>query len=177
MKVLLGLGLARGLAVLLLPALLFSTMFSLKDGKDLPAHRFAALLAVRTFHTEIVLFLAAYLFVFNNANDIAYIALYFLITFHWKLFKNECVLSYVESKIVEPGYRLGEDPSRHDVPILTAIVHSMFLVTVVIVALRVSRSYAFVNGTLALLIIVLAFVSWRKTPHLNGFLHPVTFYP
>lgn len=36
--------------------------------------------------------------------------LYFVfILFHWRLFRNECILTYFEKKVINPDYRLGDD--------------------------------------------------------------------
>lgn len=30
--------------------------------------------------------------------------------FHWKLFKDECIINYLEKKVLNPEYKLGDDP-------------------------------------------------------------------
>lgn len=45
--------------------------------------------------------------------DIAFILFAILIVVHWFVFKHECIISYFEKRILDPNYKLGQDPLRH----------------------------------------------------------------
>ena len=54
-----------------------------------------------------------YIFIFTSAYDLWYVVYFVLLALHWKLFKNECILSYWEKKILRPDYKMGETPKEH----------------------------------------------------------------
>jgi hypothetical protein len=50
------------------------------------------------------------LFLLNdNRYDIYYILGLLIIRFHWFFFKGECILTYIEKKILNPDYKLGSN--------------------------------------------------------------------
>ena len=65
---------------------------------------------IQVFHFFIDLFCMFFIFLFNPVYDIYYCAFIFLQTLHWLFLKNECSLSYIEKKIIQPSYELGSKP-------------------------------------------------------------------
>lgn len=72
-----------------------------------------SLFIVRWIHTLVVLFNLCYIFVFNKKYDIIYICFLSITIMHWFFLKNECVLSYIEKKIIDKNYKLGSDLYSH----------------------------------------------------------------
>lgn len=73
----------------------------------------AFLSALRAVHWSIILLLCFYAALQPTQSpllDMGYLALTTVVMFHWLLLKNECVLNYLDSKIVDCGYKLGADP-------------------------------------------------------------------
>ena len=66
---------------------------------------------IKLFHYLNDLFLGFYIFIFTtNKYDIYYSLYFLLIVLHWNFFKNECILSYLEKKISNKNYQLGDNP-------------------------------------------------------------------
>jgi len=65
---------------------------------------------IQILHFFIDLFCMIYIFIFNPIYDIYYCGFIFCQTIHWALLKNECIVSYVEKKIIDPNYELGQNP-------------------------------------------------------------------
>jgi len=63
------------------------------------------------FHLSLDFFLYSYLFLFNQMYDFYFIISIFLQFLHWLFFKNECVLNYVEKKLINNNYKLGNNIS------------------------------------------------------------------
>ena len=68
------------------------------------------LYVTESIHLCIDLICMFYIFLFNPIYDIYFCGFILLQTFHWILLKNECSLSYIEKKLINPNYKLGEDP-------------------------------------------------------------------
>lgn len=67
------------------------------------------LLLLEIFHIFLDFWFMFYIFFFNSFYDIYYAGLIFAQTIHWYLLKNECILSYLEKKMIDPNYELGSD--------------------------------------------------------------------
>ena len=69
---------------------------------------------VELFHCINELFISFYIFIFRtNTYDNIYILYVFLIVLSWLLLKNECILSYIEKKLLDDTYKLGDSPYIH----------------------------------------------------------------
>lgn len=68
------------------------------------------LYSIQIVHLIIDLLCMFYLFLFTTAYDIYFCGFILVQTVHWMLLKNECILSYIEKKIIHPGYELGSQP-------------------------------------------------------------------
>ena len=64
---------------------------------------------LQLFHFYIDAFNMSYIFVFNPIYDVYFCTWILLQTIHWGLLKNECCLSYIEKKILNPNYKLGSN--------------------------------------------------------------------
>ena len=65
---------------------------------------------VHLFHFIIIdVFMFSYLFVFNIQFDFYFIIIAFLQSMHWLVLKNECIITYIEKKLLDPNYKLGDN--------------------------------------------------------------------
>ena len=65
---------------------------------------------VQLIHFFIDAYCMSYIFLFNPMYDIYYCGFVFLQTIHWGLLKNECIVSYYEKTLINPTYKLGDNP-------------------------------------------------------------------
>jgi hypothetical protein len=65
---------------------------------------------VMFLHILVDLFSMTYILIFNQAYDIFYAFWILIQTMHWAILKNECSLSYIEKRIIDPHYKLGSIP-------------------------------------------------------------------
>lgn len=68
---------------------------------------------ITLFHIFIDVFLMSYIFIFSRIYDIYYCSFVLLQTIHWGLLKNECIISYVEKKLINSDYQLGDNVKWH----------------------------------------------------------------
>lgn len=71
------------------------------------------LLFIQIIHILNELFLSTYVFIFNKKYDIYFMIYIFINILHWMFLKNECILSYIEKKIIDKNYILGTQPFNH----------------------------------------------------------------
>lgn len=65
---------------------------------------------IQFIHLLIDLFCMFYIFLFNPIYDIYFSGFVLLQTIHWALLKNECIVSYIEKKLINSNYKLGDNP-------------------------------------------------------------------
>lgn len=65
---------------------------------------------IQLIHFFIDAFCMFYIFLFNPVYDIYYGSFILLQTMHWGALKNECIVSYVEKKLINQDYTLGDKP-------------------------------------------------------------------
>lgn len=65
---------------------------------------------IQLIHFFIDAFCMSYVFLFNPIYDIYYSCFVLFQTIHWGVLKNECIVSYIEKKIIYPDYELGDKP-------------------------------------------------------------------
>jgi hypothetical protein len=70
-------------------------------------HHSSIILASFHFILDMVPFI--YICFFSKKYDIYIVIVVFLQCFHWLLLKNECSLSYLEKKILNNNYKLGDE--------------------------------------------------------------------
>lgn len=68
---------------------------------------------VQLFHMINDFLLSIYILIFPKKYDIYYSIYLALIFLHWNLLKNECLLSYIEKKLIDKKYVLGSNPYFH----------------------------------------------------------------
>jgi hypothetical protein len=68
------------------------------------------LYVLQIIHLFIDFFCMSYIYIFNPIYDIYFCGFILLQTIHWALLKNECIVSYVEKKLIDPNYELGAQP-------------------------------------------------------------------
>ena len=61
-------------------------------------------------HFFVDCFNMSYVFLFNPIFDIYFVIWLLLQTIHWGVLKNECIVSYIEKKLLNPNYELGSKP-------------------------------------------------------------------
>jgi hypothetical protein len=64
---------------------------------------------VKFMHFLIDIFLCAYIFIFSLIYDVYYAGFIFFQTLHWIALKNECIVTYIEKKLIDPDYELGSN--------------------------------------------------------------------
>lgn len=68
------------------------------------------LYVIQLIHLFIDFFCMFYIFIFNPIFDIYFCSFIFFQTIHWIALKNECIVSYIEKKLINHEYVLGENP-------------------------------------------------------------------
>jgi len=68
------------------------------------------LYVLQIIHLFIDFFCIFYIYIFNPIYDIYFCGFILLQTLHWALLKNECIVSYIEKKLIDPNYELGSQP-------------------------------------------------------------------
>jgi len=102
---------------------------------------------IKFIHTLNEFFFMFYVFIFkNNKYDIYYTIYFCLIFIHWLLLNNECILSYIEKKLVDENYVLGDNPYSHllmeEIPLSILITnHLLKLYNIIIVVFRNKKNY------------------------------------
>jgi hypothetical protein len=71
--------------------------------------RIILLEVVKFVHFLIDVFLCAYIFIFSLVYDFYYAAFLLVQTLHWASLKNECIITYIEKKLIDPNYILGSN--------------------------------------------------------------------
>ena len=102
---------------------------------------------IQLIHFFIDAFCMSYIFIFNPIYDIYYSLFLLSQTLHWGVLKNECIVSYIEKKMIKPSYELGENPKW--IPHYK-VYHSKFSIllkaililgTLIIIILRNRKNY------------------------------------
>ena len=102
---------------------------------------------IKFIHTLNEFFFMFYVFIFkNNKYDIYYAIYFFFIFIHWLLLNNECILSYIEKKILDKDYILGNSPYSHplmeEIPLSVLITnHLLKLYNIIVVVFRNKKNY------------------------------------
>lgn len=90
-----------------------------------------------------------------------YISLILLLqSFHWLFFKCECIFSYIEKKLININYNLGEDPS-HDIFTSTFTFVLDFIAFIIIIILF-NRNQNITKVIIIIVIIITIYVNvWK----------------
>jgi hypothetical protein len=67
------------------------------------------LYSITLFHLFIDVFLMFFIFIFTPIYDFYYCSFVLLQTIHWGLLNNECIISYIEKKLINNDYQLGDN--------------------------------------------------------------------
>jgi hypothetical protein len=62
------------------------------------------------FHLLLDIFNCIYIFIFPTKYDIYYASWILFVVVHWLLLKRECIISYIEKRILDPNYIFGSNP-------------------------------------------------------------------
>jgi hypothetical protein len=65
-------------------------------------------------------------------------AAYILLILHWMLFKNECILSYFEKRILDPEYTLGS--RQFDNPLYTIVFGRFTYITEIVLTTAIAMA-------------------------------------
>jgi hypothetical protein len=68
------------------------------------------LYVLQIIHLFIDFFCVSYIYIFNPIYDIYFCGFILLQTLHWAALKNECIVSYIEKKLIDNNYVLGSNP-------------------------------------------------------------------
>ena len=69
---------------------------------------------VGLLHSAWTVFIAIYAFVLPSKYDFVYMIYVLLLVISWLLFKDECVVTYIYRKMMDPSYTLGESAMSLD---------------------------------------------------------------
>lgn len=78
-----------------------------------PFEKHGLLFLVRSMHYFTLFNMIAYIFIYAPESDWVYLFFVAVVTMHWIFIENECILTYWESKLLDPSYRMGDDPYKH----------------------------------------------------------------
>lgn len=103
-------------------------------------------------HFLIEFFFTFYLIIFyyTKKYDIIYSISLFIIFIHWKLFKGECILSYIEKKLLDNNYKMGTNIYHHPFKevqnkYISLLMDFIKFITVIIVFIRnIQNIYIFI---------------------------------
>jgi len=132
-------------------ALVLSFISSLKSDMNWPLNnplQFLLILAVRSLHWTIFLFNSFFIFLFDKEWDFLFLGLLLGVSLHWIWLKCECVVTYFEKMVLEPGYELGDRPFHHPFAMDTSF-HPQY------------GSRAFFDAMFTLTFVSLVVVLWR----------------
>ena len=65
------------------------------------------------FHLFLDICECSYLLLFPIYFDIYFVMFFFFLTLHWLFFKNECIITYIEKKLININYKLGSNISSY----------------------------------------------------------------
>lgn len=85
-------------------------------GPPLPLQSVVLVYMLKIIHILLGVFLGFYVFLFptRTTYDVVFLILYFGMVGHWLLLKDECILSYLEAKVLDPSYILGSQPRNQE---------------------------------------------------------------
>ena len=126
-------------ALVLAPSIIVSaasTIRSLTGG--MPLYVAFLLFIVKTIHVLFGVLLLTHLFIGSPTNDLVFLIAYHGMLLSWYIFKGECLLMYVESRLMYPSYKLGENPHLQDQSYgkLNIFIHAIFFFISVFVCYR-----------------------------------------
>jgi hypothetical protein len=111
---------------------------------------------VKFIHFLVDVFTCSYIFIFNPIYDIYYAFWVFIQTLHWIALKNECILTYIEKKMIDPKYELGSNikylpHNEHYHNELSLTVKAIIILsTLLIITYRSNNKYAKIFAILAM---------------------------
>jgi hypothetical protein len=134
----------------------------------------APLFAIRWVHSAIMFFNLFYIFLFDKKYDLIYLILFNFIIVHWIFFKNECALSYLEKKILDKNYKLGNEIFSHPFTDILFDHKVMYVVFMIQLATYVYVSYRFFKRTYprAMLLVVPVSLVMMSISTYNFFVPP-----
>jgi hypothetical protein len=89
---------------------------------------------IQSFHMLLDFFYCFYIFIFPIEYDIYFVWFVLFIILHWCILYNECLISYVEKKLLNPDYILASDTKNiphHKTFYNESIVHIIHLSIVI----------------------------------------------
>lgn len=115
---------------------------------------------LKILHVINEIFLSSYIFIFNKKYDIYYVIYLEIIILHWICLKNECILSYIEKKLINNNYILGSKPYNH--PYHTIIPKNLIylfeflkLFNIIIIFYRnIKNNYIFISVIIMFLFLI-----------------------
>ena len=130
----LGLSIRTGILLVSFMSILICFLMYLRHNLDM-FEKHGLLFLIRSTHYFTLLIMVMYVFVFSPESDIIYLVFVAIIMCHWFLIKNECILTYLESKMIDPKYVMGEDPYRNTFIKLIAGEHTVWFTIVLTLAM------------------------------------------
>ena len=110
----LGLGLGSGLAVCLVMGLVVTVAIYMVKRIHIESRKEVLIFVNRFLHYLIIIFNIFYVVIFTAKSDIVFLIYAIMLIMHWIFCYGECILTYMEKKLLNPGYKIGEAPYRHE---------------------------------------------------------------
>lgn len=94
-------------------SLAFTTMLKSQLDLWLKPQVYSLVFLNRFGHWIIFMFNAFYPFIFDRSWDGIFLGTLLITSVHWLWFKNECIVTYLEKKLLDPSYVLGQNAFHH----------------------------------------------------------------
>ena len=148
---------------------LLSTYTNAK-GTGLSMTLVALLFFTKVLHASFGIFMLVYPFAFHKDWDFLFLAAYFGMVLSWLVFKKECIFNYVESNIVDPSYRLGDDPYLQSrvFPHVFVLLHVYWYLLSIFILHRYLRRYFNPHLSSISTALVSLFTTFNLIIHLAG---------
>jgi hypothetical protein len=132
---------------------------------------------IKIIHIIHEIFLSTYIFIFNKKYDIYFVIYIFILSSHWIILKNECILSYIEKKLMDKNYKLGVEPYNHpyykELPTeIIKIFNILKLINILYVAYRnIYNKYILILIFISFILIIYSYNKKFILDYLHRFTH------
>lgn len=112
---------------------------------------------VQIYHNLVSCITLIYIFFAPISFDFYFSLILLFQSFHWIIFKGECIINYIEQKLINTNYKLGDNPGYdgNPYPMISLIFQLAILFCITIIFYRNNN-----NLTKIIMTIVLIFISY-----------------
>ena len=125
-------------------------------------------IGIQIFHTILSIYTTLFPHIYQKY-DIYYIIYLFLLSLHWYLCKGECIITYLEKKILNKSYKLGDNPNYspfHNIigKKTMKLLNSLFIINYLLI---LYRNYNSSNFNIIILLTLLTIYLRIKKYYIN----------